>query len=121
MALGARNLAHCACLILQASFDPPGLTVAVKKDRAVENLMGTGSEFVVNILAEGNHKKLMSQLSKPFQPGQNRFEGLDIEVCNPSSPKIAKFAGIPPSKLLTTHLPPCGMFPHQCWGMRCIA
>lgn len=64
----------------QASFNPPGLTVAVKKDRAVENLLNNGSQFVVNILAEGDHKRLMKQLLKPFKPGEDRFEGLDIQV-----------------------------------------
>ena len=42
--------------------------------------MGSGSKFVVNILKEGDHKKLMGQLSKPFKPGESRFEGIDIEV-----------------------------------------
>jgi flavin reductase (DIM6/NTAB) family NADH-FMN oxidoreductase RutF len=54
--------------------------VAVKKDRAVENLMNSGSQFVVNILAEGDHKRLMKQLLKAFKPGEDRFEGLDIQV-----------------------------------------
>jgi len=46
----------CACAHAQASFDPPGLTVAVKRDRAAEALLLTGSKFVVNILAEGAEK-----------------------------------------------------------------
>ena len=40
----------------QASFEPPGLTVAVKRDRAVEALMTVGNSFNVNILAEGREK-----------------------------------------------------------------
>ena len=43
-------------LALQASFDPPGFTVAVKRDRAAEALLLTGSRFVVNIIAEGAEK-----------------------------------------------------------------
>ena len=69
------------CLCPQASFNPPGLTVAVKKDRAVENLMNNGSQFVVNILSEGDHKPLMKQLPKPFKPGEDRFAGLEIQAC----------------------------------------
>lgn len=65
---------------MQASFDPPGLTVAVKRDRAVENLLNGGSQFVVNILAEGDHKALMKQLLKSFKPGEDRFAGLAIQV-----------------------------------------
>ena len=43
-------------LWLQASFDPPGLTVAVKKDRAVETMLVQGNKFNVSVLAQGNEK-----------------------------------------------------------------
>ena len=43
-------------VVAQASFDPPGLTVAVKRDRAAEALLLTGAKFVVNIMAEGAEK-----------------------------------------------------------------
>ena len=32
----------------QASFDPPGLTIAVKKDRSMEPFMQTGMKFAVS-------------------------------------------------------------------------
>lgn len=43
-------------LTLQASFDPPGVSVAVKKDRAVEPLMVLGNKFILNVLAQGKEK-----------------------------------------------------------------
>ena len=46
-------------VVAQASFDPPGLTVAVKRDRAAEALLLTGARFVVNIMAEGAEKVCM--------------------------------------------------------------
>lgn len=64
----------------QASFDPPGLSVAVKKDRAAEPLLTSGAKFVVNILAEGEEKPVIRQLLKSFKPGEDRFAGLDIKV-----------------------------------------
>ena len=42
--------------MLQASFDPPGLSIAVKKDRAMETLLANGNKFNVNVLAQGNEK-----------------------------------------------------------------
>jgi flavin reductase (DIM6/NTAB) family NADH-FMN oxidoreductase RutF len=66
--------------VLQASFDPPGLSVAVKKDRAAEALLAVGSKFVVNILAEGKEKPVIKQLLKSFKPGEDRFAGLEIQV-----------------------------------------
>ena len=48
-----------ASWVSQASFSPPGITVAVAKDRAIEALMQVGDRFVLNILREDNHQQLM--------------------------------------------------------------
>ncbi len=74
------TVTHKLLWSLQASFDPPGLSVAVKKDRAAEPLLSPGAKFIVNIVAEGQERPLMKQLLKPFKPGEDRFAGLDIEV-----------------------------------------
>jgi hypothetical protein len=42
--------------VAQASFDPPGLTVAVRKDRGMETLLTPGKRFAMSMLAEGKHK-----------------------------------------------------------------
>ncbi|NET01660.1 MAG: flavin oxidoreductase [Sphaerospermopsis sp. SIO1G1] len=64
-----------ASWVTQASFSPPGLTIAVAKDRAIENLTHSGNNFVVNILAEG--REIRKQFMKVYAPGQDRFAGLD--------------------------------------------
>ncbi|MGD1866237.1 MAG: diflavin flavoprotein [Phormidesmis sp.] len=69
--------AMLASWVAQATFTPPGFTVAVAKDRAVENLMHTGGSFVLNILAEGKHLGPMKHFLKPFGPGEDRFEGVE--------------------------------------------
>ena len=69
-----------ASWVSQASFNPPGLTVAVKHDRAVENVLLVGNRFNVNILAEGKEKEIVKHMLKPFKPGENRFEGIIAEV-----------------------------------------
>ncbi|MEQ9369958.1 MAG: diflavin flavoprotein [Coleofasciculus chthonoplastes F3-SA18-01] len=65
--------------ISQATFNPPGLTIAVAKDRAIESLMYQGEQFVVNILEEGKHLGLMKHFLKPFTPGEDRFAGVATE------------------------------------------
>ena len=66
-----------ASWVAQASFSPPGLTIAVAKDRAMENMTHTGNEFVVNILTEG--REIRKQFMKVYTPGQDRFAGLAME------------------------------------------
>lgn len=62
--------------VSQATFNPPGLTIAVAKDRAIESLMHAGDKFVINVLAEGKHLGLMKHFLKPFAPGEDRFAGV---------------------------------------------
>ncbi|WP_269622108.1 diflavin flavoprotein [Prochlorococcus marinus] len=81
------NSAMVASWISQASFSPPGITVAVAKDRAVENLLHTGNFFALNILNEQNYQKLLKQFLQPFAPGADRLSGLEL-LYTPSSQPI---------------------------------
>ncbi|MEH2183579.1 diflavin flavoprotein [Nostoc sp.] len=83
---GDRSSAMLASWVSQASFSPPGLTIAVAKDRAVETLTHTGNKFVLNILKEGNHLGLMKHFLKPFGPGQDRFTDVAAKETESGSP-----------------------------------
>ena len=76
---GEVKSAMLASWVSQATFNPPGLTVAVAKDRAIESLMYSGGQFVLNILADGNYLGLMKHFLKPFEPAEDRFAGVDIQ------------------------------------------
>ena len=78
--------AMLASWVSQATFTPPGLTVAVAKDRAIESLLHTGDEFVLNILQEGKHLGLMKHFLKPFAPGEDRFVDVATEETENGSP-----------------------------------
>ena len=73
-----RRSAMVASWVSQASFTPPGLTVAVAKDRAIETLMQVGDRFVLNVLREDNHQPLLRHFLKRFRPGADRFEGVNV-------------------------------------------
>ncbi|WP_320666656.1 diflavin flavoprotein [Prochlorococcus sp. MIT 1307] len=73
-----RSSAMIASWVSQASFKPPGLTVAVAKDRAIETLMQVGDRFVINILKEDNYQPLLRHFLKRFPPGADRFAGVNI-------------------------------------------
>ncbi|MEB3333519.1 MAG: diflavin flavoprotein [Cyanobacteriota bacterium] len=72
----ARAGAMVASWVSQASFEPPGLTVAVAKDRAIEALLQVDDRFVLNILREDNHQPLLRHFLKRFPPGADRFAGV---------------------------------------------
>ena len=73
-----RRSAMVASWVSQASFSPPGITVAVAKDRAIEALMQVGDKFVLNILREDNHQQLLRHFLKRFPPGADRFAGINV-------------------------------------------
>jgi flavorubredoxin/flavin reductase (DIM6/NTAB) family NADH-FMN oxidoreductase RutF len=73
-----RSGAMVASWVSQASFEPPGITVAVAKDRAIESLMQVGDRFVLNILRQDNHQKLLRHFLRRFPPGSDRFAGVNV-------------------------------------------
>ncbi|MDM9384424.1 diflavin flavoprotein [Chlorogloeopsis sp. ULAP01] len=70
--------------VSQATFNPPGITVAIAKDRAVESLMYPGGKFVLNILGEENYQDYMKHFRKSFAPGENRFASFPTAVADNS-------------------------------------
>ena len=75
----ASSGAMVASWVSQASFSPPGFTLAVAKDRAIEDLLHGGDHFALNVLAAGREKGPMKQFLRPFPPGADRFAGLQLE------------------------------------------
>jgi flavin reductase (DIM6/NTAB) family NADH-FMN oxidoreductase RutF len=78
--------AMLASWVAQATFTPPGLTIAVAKERAIESLLYNHSHFVLNILPEGQHLGLMKHFLKPFAPGEDRFVGVATETADNGAP-----------------------------------
>jgi flavin reductase (DIM6/NTAB) family NADH-FMN oxidoreductase RutF len=87
---GEMKSAMLASWVAQASFDPPGFTVAVAKDRAIESLMQVGDRFVLNILEEGNYQRLMKHFLKRFPPGADRFAGVNTQLAVNGSPILTE-------------------------------
>ena len=77
---GDAQSAMLASWVSQASFNPPALTVAVAKERAVESFLLKGSMFNLNVLQSGNEKDVIKALLKPFKPGENRFGDMDVDI-----------------------------------------
>ncbi len=86
---GEVSSAMLASWVAQASLEPPGITIAVAKDRAIESLMHVGDRFVLNILEEGNYQSLMKHFLKRFQPGADRFAGIKIYPASNGCPILA--------------------------------
>jgi flavorubredoxin/flavin reductase (DIM6/NTAB) family NADH-FMN oxidoreductase RutF len=86
---GAVSSAMLASWVVQASFQPLGLSVAVAKDRAIEALMQVGDRFVLNVLRSDNYQVLMKHFLKRFPPGADRFAGVKTQEAQNGSPILS--------------------------------
>lgn len=81
-----------ASWVMQAGFEPPTVTVAVKQGRYVADWLAAGEPFVLNILAE-NAKPLLGHFGRGFQPGEPAFEGLNVARTSSELPVLADALG----------------------------
>lgn len=86
---GETTSAMLATWVAQASVEPPGISIAIAKDRAIESLMHVGDRFVLNILEEGNYQPLMKHFLKRFPPGADRFANIKVYPASNGCPILA--------------------------------
>lgn len=67
-----------ASWVMQAGFEPPTVTVAVKKGRYLIDWLDAGSLFALNVVGESG-KGLLGHFGRGFEPGEAAFEGLVLE------------------------------------------
>lgn len=79
-----------ASWVSQATFNPPGISVAVARDRAVESLLHQGDRFVLNVLGEDKNLAIQKHFLKPFSPGADRLEGIESSPSDQGHPILAE-------------------------------
>ena len=66
-----------ASWVQQAGFEPPMLSMAVKKGRAIERTIDASGRFLLNIVPE-NDTAVFKHFAKSPEPGHDPFAGLEI-------------------------------------------
>lgn len=77
----------------QASFDPPGIALSVKKDRAMGDFFYPGAQFSISIVPEASERPIMKALTKKFEPGADRLASLETEVSEGTGCAVLKVRG----------------------------
>jgi flavin reductase (DIM6/NTAB) family NADH-FMN oxidoreductase RutF len=89
---GERATGMLTSWVMQAGFEPPMVSVAVKKGRYVEEWITRGDPFNLNLVPE-KHFQLVKHFAKGFEPGTPAFEGIDIRHCARAVPILAECVG----------------------------
>ena len=77
---GAQSTGMLASWVMQAGFEPPMVSVAVKQARYICDWLTEGRPFVLNLVGEGQTLWL-KHFGKGFEPGEPAFEGLAVAHC----------------------------------------
>lgn len=89
---GARATGMLASWVMQAGFEPPMVSMAVKLGRYVCDWVGEGQPFVLNLVGE-LQTNLLKHFGKGFEPGMPAFEGLSISHCARGVPVLSDAIG----------------------------
>ena len=77
---GDRATGMLASWVMQAGFEPPMVSVAVKAGRYLGDWLTEGQPFVLNVVAEKQFD-LLKHFGSGFEPGEPAFEGQQISYC----------------------------------------
>ena len=77
---GDRATGMLASWVMQAGFEPPMVSVAVKSGRYVEQWLTAGEPFVLNVVAEKQFD-FLKHFGSGFDIGEPAFEGVEIDHC----------------------------------------
>ena len=77
---GDRATGMLASWVVQAGFEPPSVTVAVKQGRYLCDWLTAGEPFVLNIVAEKQFD-MLKHFGKGFDPEEPAFEGVATRPC----------------------------------------
>ncbi|MGI9456665.1 MAG: flavin reductase family protein [Aeoliella sp.] len=89
---GARSTGMLASWVMQAGFEPPMLSVAVKQERYVAAWLTEGQPFVLNLVGEGQGP-FLKHFGKGFEPGEPAFEGVETNLCPTGVPLLTAALG----------------------------
>ncbi len=74
---GSKEAVLLASWVQQASFEPPKLTMAVHRDRLINQMLKDNQPFAIHILGK-DQKKLFQRFSKSIGPHEKPFNGLEV-------------------------------------------
>ncbi len=89
---GAQETGMLASWVMQAGFEPPMLTVALRQDRLLADWLTKGTPFALNLLAE-DQKSLVSRFGRAAEADPAPFAGLEIDRTTDGLPVLGGTIG----------------------------
>ncbi len=84
---GLKKAAMLSSFFQQVSFEPPLISVAIKKGRPIGELIKSSKKFVVNLLHTGQ-KDMLAHFGKGFEADEDPFVGIKVEIFKTGIPVL---------------------------------
>jgi flavin reductase (DIM6/NTAB) family NADH-FMN oxidoreductase RutF len=81
-----------ASWVQQCSFEPPQISVAIRREREIVALLGEGTSFTLNLL-EAAQTDMLVHFGRGFALTQDAFAGLEVLREPPRGPVLAEALG----------------------------
>jgi flavin reductase (DIM6/NTAB) family NADH-FMN oxidoreductase RutF len=88
--------------VQQCSFDPPQLSVAVRRGREILTWLTPGTPFTINILDE-SQTDMIVHFGRGFSLGEPAFVGLDVERPNGAPPVLVEALAYLECRMVSQH------------------
>jgi flavin reductase (DIM6/NTAB) family NADH-FMN oxidoreductase RutF len=75
--------------VQQCAFDPPLVSVAIQRGRAIHDWLTEGSAFTLNILDE-SQTDMIAHFGRGFLRGTAAFDGLQVDRTDSSAPVLSE-------------------------------
>jgi flavin reductase (DIM6/NTAB) family NADH-FMN oxidoreductase RutF len=86
---GEQETGMLASWVQQCSFEPPQISVAVKRGREVAAWLTEGAAFVLNVL-DDSQTDVLIHFGKGFPLGEPAFDGLEVERTEGGVPVLSE-------------------------------
>ncbi len=87
-----RSTGMLASWVMQASFQPPMITVAVNQSRYLNQWLKDSPNVVLNLVGE-NQMEFLKQYGKGFEPDEPAFEGMETKLSDSGLPILTSAIG----------------------------
>jgi flavin reductase (DIM6/NTAB) family NADH-FMN oxidoreductase RutF len=88
--------------VQQCSFEPPLVTLVLKRGRYIGEWMRNGAAFTINILDEAQ-SDMIGHFGRGFEEGAPAFDGIDIERRTNAAPVLTECLGFLDGRLIACH------------------
>ena len=89
---GERATGMLTSWVMQAGFEPPMVTVAVKLGRYVCERITERQPFVLNLVGQ-SQQAYLKHFGRGFEPDEPAFEGLEVDYCPRGVPVLSGALG----------------------------